>query len=316
MNITLHQLEIFSAVASNLSFTRAARQLFLSQPAVSIQVKQLESHLGVDLTEQIGKRIFLTEAGKILQQTTQSISYQLENLQQSLNHLQGLTSGHLKITVASTANYFIPPVLAEFSRQHPGIRMRLDVTNRQQLIDQLRLNEVDLVIMGQPPKDLNLDGFAFLANPLVVIAPPNHRLAQNKTIALRALEKEVFLLREPGSGTRSAMEKFFAQHGLQFSAGMEVKSNEAIKQCVQAGLGLGVISRATLDMELALGKLVILDVRKFPIARRWYIVHPEQKNLSHAAQSMKKFIIDYYARKLPGPEMSGSTLSNSVASTI
>lgn len=291
MNITLRQLRVFSAVARHLSFTRAAEELCLTQPAVSMQVKQLENQLDVPLFEHLGKKIFLTEMGKEVYHYSRSILQQIDELQGVLNSLKGLGKGRLKISVASTANYFIPVLLAGFCQRYPGVTVSLDVTNRETLLTQLAENEVDLVVMGQPPEDMDLGYEAFLENPLVIVAPPEHPLAKEKKVALKRLEQEVFLVREPGSGTRIAMERFFAQHDVHITTGMEVGSNEAIKQSVQAGLGLGLLSRDTVEMELALGRLVILHVAEFPIMRYWYVVHRHGKRLSVVAQAFKDYLI-------------------------
>lgn len=291
MNITLRQLRVFSAVARHLSFTRAAEELCLTQPAVSMQVKQLENQLDVPLFEHLGKKIFLTEMGKEVYHYSRSILQQIDELQGVLNSMKGLGKGRLKISVASTANYFIPVLLAGFCQRYPGVTVSLDVTNRETLLTQLADNEVDLVVMGQPPEDMDLGYEAFLENPLVIVAPPEHPLAREKKIPLKRLEQEVFLVREPGSGTRIAMERFFAQHDVRITTGMEVGSNEAIKQSVQAGLGLGLLSRDTVEMELALGRLVILHVAEFPIMRYWYVVNRHGKRLSVVAQAFKDYLI-------------------------
>ncbi len=291
MNVTLRQLRVFSAVARHLSFTRAAEELCLTQPAVSMQVKQLEHHLEVPLFEQLGKKIYLTEMGQEVYHYARTVLQQLEELQSVLNNLKGLGKGKLKISVASTANYFIPTLLASFCQRFTGITVSLDVTNRETLLSQLTENEVDLVVMGQPPTDMDLGADPFMENPLVIVAPPDHPLAKEKKIPLARLEQEVFLVREPGSGTRIAMERFFAQHHVHITTGMEVGSNEAIKQSVQAGLGLGLLSRDTVEMELTLGRLVILEVAEFPIMRYWYVVHRQGKRLSTAAQTFKEFLL-------------------------
>ncbi len=291
MNITLRQLRVFSAVARHLSFTRAAEELCLTQPAVSMQVKQLESQLDVSLFEHLGKKIYLTEMGREVYHYSRSVLQQLDELQGVLNSLKGLGKGKLKISVASTANYFIPVLLAGFCQRYPGVTVSLDVTNRETLLTQLAENEVDMVVMGQPPDDMDLGADPFMENPLVIVAPPEHPLAKDKKIPLQRLEQEVFLVREPGSGTRIAMERFFAQHDVHITTGMEVGSNEAIKQSVQAGLGLGLLSRDTVEMELALGRLVILNVSEFPIMRYWYVVHRQGKRLSMVAQTFKDYLL-------------------------
>ena len=291
MNLTLRQLRVFESVASHLSYTRAAQALFLTQPAVSMQVKQLEGQLGVALFEQVGKTIHLTETGGEVLIYIRNINRQLEELEQLINQRKGVKGGKLRISVATTANYFVPTLLAAFNRRYPEVVISLDVTNRQSLLDQLNDNIVDLVIMGQPPADRDLEAWAFLENNLVVVAPPHHPLATKKHIPLLKLQHETFLVRELGSGTRSAMERFFKERGIHLKTGMEVGSNEAIKQSVQAGLGLGILSRDTVEMEMILNRLRILDVEHFPIVRHWYVVHRRGKRLSIAAQEFQNFML-------------------------
>lgn len=291
MNITLRQLKVFSSVAQHLSFTRAAEELCLTQPAVSMQVKQLESQLDVLLFEHLGKKIYLTDMGHEVYHYARAILQQVDELQSVLNNMKGLSKGRLKISVASTANYFIPSLLAAFTKRFPGITVSLDVTNRETLLAQLAANEVDLVIMGQPPADVDLGAVAFMENPLVIVAPPDHPLTREKQIPLKRLEREIFLVRESGSGTRIAMERFFAEHDVHITTGMEVGSNEAIKQSVQAGLGLGLLSRDTVEMELTLNRLAILDVAELPIMRYWYVVYRQGKRLSQVATTFKDFLI-------------------------
>lgn len=301
MNITLRQLKVFSSVAKHLSFTRAAEELHLTQPAVSMQVKQLEGQLEIPLFEQLGKKIYLTEAGEEVQHYSRAIAQQLDDMATALANLKGLEHGKLRISVATTANYFAPHLLAAFTRRYPGVNVILDVTNRQTLLRQLAENEVDMVIMGTPPAEMELEAGPFMENPLVIIAPPAHPLAGQKQIPLKQLEQEVFLLREPGSGTRSAMERFFARHGIAITTSMEVSSDEAIKQSVQAGLGLGVMSQDAVEMELTLQRLKILDVAHFPIQRHWFVVHRRGKRLSAIAQAFKSFLLDEAAVLLGKP---------------
>lgn len=298
MNVTLRQLKVFAAVARNLSFTRAAEELCLTQPAVSMQVKQLESQLEVPLFEQLGKKIYLTEAGQEVYHYSRAITQQLEELQTVLENMKGKGHGRLRISVATTANYFIPMLLGNFCKHYPEVTVSLDVTNRGKLLNQLSENEVDMVIMGQPPAEMDLDADPFMENPLVIVAPPDHPLAGEKNIPLQRFEEETFLVREPGSGTRNAMERFFNQHKMQITTGMEVGSNEAIKQSVQAGLGLGLLSKDTVEMELTLGRLVILDVEDFPIVRHWHVVHRKGKRLSAVADSFKQFLLSEGAELL------------------
>jgi DNA-binding transcriptional LysR family regulator len=291
LHLTLRQLKVFEAVARHLNYTRAAEELHLTQPAVSMQVKQLEESLGVSLFEQLGKRIHLTESGQEVLTYARHITQQVDELEAVLNRIKGLSGGRLRISVATTANYFIPTLLGTFSRRYPDVTVSLDVTNRETLLRQLNENTVDLVIMGQPPAEADVDAQAFMDNPLVVVAPPDHPLARAKKIPLARLQEETFLVREPGSGTRIAMERFFSERGMKLKTGMEVGSNEAIKQSVQAGLGLGLLSRDTVEQELSLKRLVILDVAEFPIMRHWYVVHRKGKRLSAVAKAFKQFTL-------------------------
>jgi DNA-binding transcriptional LysR family regulator len=304
MHITFRQLKIFESVARRLSFTRASEELHLTQPAVSMQIKQLEQAVGLPLFEQIGKKIFLTDAGREFGRYATAITAQLEELDQVVDEMKGLKRGRLTIAVASTANYFVPRLLATFCQRHgDAVSVSLDVTNREQLLKGLVENRNDLVIMGQPPEDMDLVAERFLENPLVVIAPPGHPLAGEKRIPPARLRAETFLVREQGSGTRSAMERYFTANELRLATPMEMSSNEAIKQGVEAGLGLGVVSLHTLAMELALGQLVVLDVVKFPIMRYWYIVYREGKRLSLVAQSFREFVLQEAAQLLRLPAL-------------
>ena len=292
MNITFRQLQIFESVAQHLSYTRASEALHLTQPAVSMQIKQLEQSLGLPLFEQLGKKIFLTEVGNEFSRYANAITTQLDELEQVVNEMKGLQRGRLTIAVASTANYFAPRLLATFCQQHGEVKVSLDVTNREQLLKSLIENRTDLVIMGQPPKEMDLVAECFMENPLVVIAPAEHPLVAHKRIPVERLPEETFLVREQGSGTRSAVERFFAANQLALSTAMEMSSNEAIKQGVEAGLGLGIVSLHTLGMELALQRLVVLDVVNFPIMRYWYIVYRSGKRLSLVAQAFQKFVME------------------------
>jgi len=292
MHVTLRQLQVFDAVARNSSYTRAAEELHLTQPAVSMQVRQLELAVGLPLFEQLGKKIYLTEAGRELQHYARSINQQLLEAEAVLDELKGLKRGRLHVTVATTANYFVPNLLAAFHQTYPGVQVSLDVTNREGLLHALDENITDIVIMGRPPEDNDLDSEPFRDNPLVVVAPRSHPLARTRRIPLKTLELETFLVREAGSGTRIAMERFFTQHGVHIRTGMEAGSNEAIKQSVQAGLGLGLLSYDTLAMELKLKTLVVLDVENFPIMRAWYVVHRHGKRLSNVAAAFKEFLLN------------------------
>lgn len=291
LNLSLRQLRVFEAVARQSSYTRAAEQLFMTQPAVSMQVRQMEETLGVELFERAGKAVQLTEAGRELFQYTRGIFQDLEELEQVMEAIKGVEKGRLTVSVASTINYFAPRVLAAFQRLHPGITLKLEVSNRQGLMRQLETNETDLVLMGQPPDLLDLEAHPFMRNPLVVIAPPDHPLAGERNIPVPRLAQELFVMREKGSGTRLAMERFFEERKLPIRMGMEMTRAEAIKQAVRAGLGLGIASRHTLELELETRRLVMLDVEGFPLERRWYVVYRKTKRLSPAGRAFHDFLV-------------------------
>jgi DNA-binding transcriptional LysR family regulator len=292
MNVTFRQLRVFESVARHLSYTRAAKELFLTQPAVSMQIKQLEENVGLPLFEQLGKKIFLTEAGRELYHYGREIAQQLEEASEVLEELKGVKRGRLTISVASTANAFATRLLAAFAKRYEGVSFSLDVTNRATLLQQLANNERDLVIMGRPPNGLDLVEESFMENPLVVIAAPDHPLVGEKKIPLVRLKQETFVVREQGSGTWGAMERFFAHHGIELNTGMEMTSNEAIKQAVEAGLGLGIVSIHTLELELETRRLVVLDVESLPILRHWYLVHRLGKRLSPVAEMFRQYVFE------------------------
>lgn len=308
--VTFRQLRVFDAVARHLSFTRAAQELHLTQPAVSMQVKQLEDSAGLPLFEQLGRRIHLTEAGRLMLDHARAIEEQMDDLTAGLEALGGVQSGVLDVAVASTANYFATRLLAEFNKRFDEVTVRLEVTNRAGLLNQLAENARDMVIMGQPPEESSLVAEAFMENPLVVIAPPDHPLAGEGPLPFRRLREETFVIREQGSGTRIAMERHFARHGLELRTGMEMSSNEAIKQAVEAGLGLGLVSIHTLGLELEADRLTVLDVEDFPILRHWYLVYREGKRLSPAAAAFREFLLDE-AAGLIDPTYSPAPLSES-----
>lgn len=295
--LTLRQFRVFEAVARKLSFSRAAEELHLSQPAVSMQVRGIEVILGLPLTEQVGRRIYLTDAGREVLHASQAITARLDDLQHNLAQLRGADGGSLKLAVTATVNAVATGILVRFRGDYPGVAVHLDVSNRAAVLDLLANNRIDLAIMGQVPEGLDLSATRFMDNPLVVIAPPDHPLAARRKVTLEQVAAEPFLVREAGSGTRGAMERFFAERGLEIRSSMEMNSNEAIRLAVQAGLGLGILSQQTLELELALRRLTVLKVEGFPIMRHWYVVHRADKRLSPAAQAFKQFVLGEAGRK-------------------
>ena len=291
LHLTLRQLQVFEAVARHLSYSRAARELHLSQPAVSMQVKLLEESIGLPLFEQLGKKIFMTEAGREMFHYSKTIAEQLREAEAVFEQMKGLDRGELKIAVASTANYFATQLLAHFCQAHPQVAVQLNVTNRADLLNQLEQNALDLVVMGQPPDGHDLVAESFMENPLVVIAAPNHVLVGVAQIPVERLAEEALIVREEGSGTRSASERFFQRHGVLTRTGLVMNTNEAIKQAVQAGMGLAVVSLHTVSLELQAGRIAVLDVVDFLIRRHWFVVHRRDKRLSAVAQAFKQFLL-------------------------
>lgn len=305
LNITIRQLQVLDAVVRNGSHTRAADEVGLTQPAVSMQIKQLERQLQVQLLEHQGKALQLTEAGAEVLRRARAVLDELDELETALDDMKGLKRGKLRISTVTTVNYFAPTLLRTFCARHPGITVTVGVANRQELLNELADNALDLVIMGRPPEDAGLLAEPFLENPLVIVAPADHPLARAAAIAPDRLEAEVFLMRERGSGTRGAMERWLDEHGLTIRSSIEVSGAEALKQGVQAGLGLALMSRDAVQMELNLGRLVELNVQDFPIPRHWYVVHREGKHLSGPAKAFKAFVLseasELLKRELPEP---------------
>ncbi len=300
MHITLRQMRIFESVARHSSISRAAAELHLTQPAVSMQIKQLEDQIGLPLLEQIGRRLFLTEAGQELRLHSQRFAAMNEELKAAMDQFRGLERGLLRLSVVSTANYFLPRLIAEYTGRFPGVRLSLQVGNREDVLAAVTDNRTDLAITGLPPADADVTAQYFMDNPLVVIASPNHPLAGSEQISLQRLSSETLVLREPGSGTRAAMERAFADHGFDYRSGCELGTNEAIKQAVQAGLGLAVVSAQTIELELQTQRLVVLPVEGFPILRQWFVVHRRDKRLSASAQAFRELLLAQAPAVVPG----------------
>lgn len=288
--VTFHQLKVFEVTARRGSFTRAAEELFLTQPTVSIQMKQLTKAVGLPLFEQVGKRLYLTEAGKELLSTCQDIFERLEQFEMTVSDLQGLQRGQLRLSVITTAKYVIPRLLGPFCQQYPGIDVALIVTNHEHILERLRDNLDDLYIPSQMPENMDVHCHPFLENPLVVMASRNHPLAGEAHIPIERLNNEPFIMRELGSGTRQAVEQLFEAHNISIKVRLELGSNEAIKQAIAGGLGISVLSRHCMALEGEGGQIALLDVEHFPIQRHWNIVHPKDKNLSVVARTFFKYL--------------------------
>ncbi|MGB3636006.1 MAG: LysR substrate-binding domain-containing protein [Rivularia sp. (in: cyanobacteria)] len=287
---TLHQLRVFEAAARHGSFTRAAEELFLTQPTISMQIKQLTKSVGIPLFEQVGKRLYLTEAGRELFATCKEIFNTLAQFEMKVADLKGLKQGQLRLAVITTAKYFIPRLLGSFCQLYPGIEISLQVTNHEGILERMTSNQDDLYIMSQIPEHLDINCQAFLENPLVVLAPINHPLANEKNIPISKLANEPFIMREPGSGTRRSVQELFDEKDVQVKVKLELGSNEAIKQAIAGGLGISVLSRHTL-MPYA-EDLTILDVEYFPIKRNWYMVYPNGKQLSIVGRTYFEYLLE------------------------
>jgi LysR family transcriptional regulator, low CO2-responsive transcriptional regulator len=295
-NMTMRQMRVFAAVARNLSFTRAARELHLTQPAVSQQVKLLEEEVGMPLFEQIGRKVHLAPAGVELLRYTDQAMELLRQANESLSAMRGLKRGVLKLGAVSTAKYFAPSLLSAFKPAYPEVTIKFAVGNREEIIQQLAANEIDLLIMGRPPRELETVAEPFAKHPLVLIASPRHPLASKRRIKLGQLATEHFLIREEGSGTRASMERVFREREVPIQVSMEVSSNETIKQAVMADMGISFISSHTVGLELAAGKLVILDVVGLPIVRDWYVIHLRDKRLAPIPAAFRTFLLEHGAR--------------------
>lgn len=291
MRFSLHQLRVFAAVARHLSYTRAAEELHLTQPAVFTQVKQLEESLGQPLLERLGKQLFLTDAGRETLATAHETLNALERLEMRLADLQGLKRGRLRLAIVTTAESLIPRLLGAFCQQYPGIDATLTVANRETLLSRLADNIDDLVVLGAPPEHIDVVATAFADNPLVVVARHDHPLANSRAIALTRIAEESLILREAGSGTRLAAERLFAEHGLEPRVRLELGSNEAVKQAVAGGLGLTLLSAHTLALEGESGLLRVLDVEGLPLLRQWYVAYQRGKHLSVVAEAFLEFLL-------------------------
>lgn len=289
-NVTLRQLKVFEAVARNLSFTRAAEELHTTQPTVSIQLKQLTDLVGQPLLEQTGKRVSLTFAGEGLLKVCRDIFDELSRYEMLLADMRGVKAGRLKLSVITTAKYFVPRLLGLFCQRYPGVDVSLSVDNREHLLQRMAENQDDIYVLGQPPEHLDVEVKPFLENPMVVLAARNHPLADVKKISPKRLAEEQFLMREAGSGTRLSTEKFFAERGLKLKVRMELGSNEAIKHAVAGGLGIAVLSAHTLALDRSEDELAVLDVEGFPIRRHWYLAYSKEKPLSILAQTFLEFL--------------------------
>jgi DNA-binding transcriptional LysR family regulator len=286
---SLRQLQVFEAIARTGSFTRAAEELHLTQPTVSMQIKKLEESIGLPLFEQVGKKIYLTQVGDLLLETATDVLRSMANFDMAVADHKGLKTGTLRLAVVTTAKYFAPHVLGRFCAQYPGVDVALKVTNRESLLGRMARNIDDLYIMGRPPQSAEYEFQSLMENPIIVVAPAGHPLTREKNITLQRITEEPFIMREDGSGTRMAVESLFAEHHLKLKVRMELGSNEVIKQSVASGLGISALSENTINFDSE-KELVRLDVQHFPIPKMWYIGFPAGKRLSVIAQAFLGFM--------------------------
>lgn len=294
LNISFRQLRVFTEVAKGLSFARAAEALHLTPPAVTMQVKELESQLGLALFERRGRQVTLTTSGEYFLVYARRLLATLKEADDAMARFKGAESGLLSVGLVSTAKYFVPQLLARFHDEHPGIEVKLSVSqNREQLVALLQSGEVDLAVMGRPPKELATRAEPFAAHPQVFVAAPAHPLATLDHVPLEALVNQRFIARESGSGTRNVMDAFFREHHLAPRIAMEMPSNETIKQAVIAGMGVAFLSLHTLGLELRAGALKLLDVEHTPVMRTWNLVRMQSKLLSPAAEAFRYFLLEH-----------------------
>jgi LysR family transcriptional regulator, low CO2-responsive transcriptional regulator len=298
-HVTLRQLRIFAEVLRCGSFAAAAQALHLTPPAITVQMRQLEEKAGLPLIERSGAKLEPTEAGREVAAAAQRMELAIADCVEALSNLRGLKGGRVSIGVVSTAKYFAPHALGAFARSFPSVEIRLEVGNRSTIVGALEANTLDLALTGRPPEELDVDKAAIGAHPHVVVAAPDHPLAPRKRLPASVLAEQTFLVREPGSGTRNLMERFFRESRVEPRIGMEMASTETIKQAVMAGLGIAFLSGHTVAAELADRRLVLLDIAGLPVVRQWFIVKLTRRRLLPAAQALRQFLIDEGEKFLP-----------------
>lgn len=293
---TLRQLKVFEAVARLTSYSRAAEELHLTQPAVSTQVRKLEDHAGLPLFEQLGKKIFLTPAGTELLHHSRLIIQQFEDAEAAMTQFKGVAGGKLNVAVISAGDYFMPRLLVDFAGRHGGVILNLTVHNREGLLAQLADNLTDLAVMVRPPEDADTIHEPFAPHPYVIVANAGHPLVHEKRIPMARIVREPFVVREKGSDTWQSMADGFGRHLERLNVTMEIKSTETIKQAVIAGMGISFMSAHTVSRELRAGSLAVLDVQGLPLMLNWYVVQRRQKRLPPVAQAFRQFLLSDGAR--------------------
>jgi DNA-binding transcriptional LysR family regulator len=305
---TLRQLKVFEAVARNLSFSRAAEELHLTQPAVSTQIGKLEEHAHNALFEQFGKKIYLTAAGTELLHISRAIIQQFEQAESAMAQFRGVRGGRLNVGVISAGDYFFPQLLVEFIGRHSGVTLNFTVHNREELLAHIADNLTDLAIMVRPPSDLDTLNEPFAPHPYVVVAPPSHPMTLRRSIPPEEVMRQPFVVRERGSDTWRSMQDGFGEDLSGLNIAMQIRSTETIKQAVIAGFGLSFLSAHTVSRELQTGALKALDVQGFPLQLHWYVVHRRTKRLPPVAQAFKNFLLSdgaaLIAQAVPGLALS------------
>ncbi|HVZ44735.1 MAG TPA: LysR family transcriptional regulator [Ramlibacter sp.] len=297
-NATLRQLKVFEAVARHRSFSRAADELHLTQPAVSAQVRKLEEHAGMHLFEQLGKKIHLTPAGAQMLQSSREIIQKFKEAEEAMAQYKGVSGGRLNVSVISAGDYFFPRLLVEFARRHTGVTLNFGVCNREELLAELDANQTDLAIMVRPPVDADMLAEPFAPHPYVIVAAPDHPLVGRRKIPVSRLASEPFIVREKGSDTWNSMVEAFGERIEQLNMAMRIKSMETVKQAVIAGMGISFLSAHTVSREKHSGALAVLDVQGFPLMLNWYVVHRRTKRLPPVAQAFKEFLLKEGAQQI------------------
>ena len=290
MNVTFRQLRLFLALAESGSVSAAARAMHVTQPTASMQLKEITQSVGLPLYEVIGKKIHLTEVGRELASTARAMTLSWEAFEQNVDAIQGLSRGKLRIAVVSTAKYFMPHLIGSFCKKHSSIDVSLEILNRDGVVQRLRERRDDLYIMSQPPPDMALVDEVLMPNPIVVIAPMADPLTKKRGIVLKDLETSRFILREPGSGTRMAADQYFRRKKFRPDVRLELGSNEAVKESVAGGLGLGVISSHALHGKNKENGVQVVDVVGFPLPSAWHVVHHAGQKLSPVASAFKRHL--------------------------
>jgi DNA-binding transcriptional LysR family regulator len=298
-NITLKQLRLFLAAARGGSFAAAAEACHVTPPAVTLQMRHLEESAGLPLFERTGRELNLTDAGREICATAERIETLLADCAEALAGLHRLGRGRVTVGAVSTAKYFVPRLLAAFTRKHPDIEMELIIGNREETIAAFMAGRLEVAIMGRPPEGVELESALIGDHPQVLIAPPDHPLAGRRQIAPGELAGETLLMREPGSGTRMVAERFLAAAGIAPRVGMEISSNETIKQAVMAGLGIAFISAHTIAAEIEDRRLIVMEVAGLPEVRHWFVVRPTTKRLMPAARALRDFLATEGRQYLP-----------------